>query len=218
MQPSVEQAQCERIPLIACIGSCPRRSNPSSRGCGGTPTMMPVAGEGRGIRGSACATTSMRSPPGRLCSAIIYTAKLSGSRSSTARSVAGIRDCGLRVLVGCPGRQSQACCPPYAFARLCGAQGSMAFFRPPRLLREWAMTPLALSLGLETLRFGSRPHTSEDDSGSGQASGWHSPSGCSICGPGTPHAPDSEDQVGSAHGSWSRLSLRRVPSQVPAAC
>ena len=74
-------------PANNCIGFCPRRSNPSSRGCGGTPTVMPVAGEGRGIRGSACATTSMRSPPGRLCSATIYTAKLSGSRSSTARSV-----------------------------------------------------------------------------------------------------------------------------------
>ena len=86
MQRSVVRAQCGRILLIACIGCCPRRSNPSSRGCGGTPTMMPVAGEGRGIRGSDCAITSMRSPPGRPCSVTMYTAQLSGSCSSTARS------------------------------------------------------------------------------------------------------------------------------------
>ena len=118
--------------------------------------MMHAAGEVHGTRGSVYATIS-NWPPLHVPS---YTQRERGG-SSAARwgalvslcgrggvhSTLGLRDRGLSVMVGCPSRQKLAV-PRLPLPDCVGRREAWLSF-DPWVLREWAMTPLVLSLGLD---------------------------------------------------------------------
>eukprot|EP00439_Symbiodinium_sp_Y106_P020522 s8919_g2.t1 len=155
---------------------------------------MHVAREGRDTRGSDYATTLRRSHPGRRCSAIIDTARASGILSSTTGRAGTLprrrrstqRLFAIAVSVSWwaarVGKATLAV-PRMPLPGCVGRREAWLSF-DPRVLREWAMTPLALSLDAPCACFGGRLDTSKENGGVCQAGGWHYPSERRVWGQG----------------------------------